>query len=191
MKEEDREETRGRACRKISRGQERRKCPLRPLSSFEVHERLRRTKRRRSGYSLPFLLSRGVLPFPVEARNREPLHGPFTITIIVDSDHQKERRATARLPPVPRLEVGKKRTPLASLSPLLFPSSSSSLLDIRNTSPGNTDSAFLGQLFLFHRETSFFYSSCRSSSVTSSSSLINFFGFRHRLCERISSHSVD
>lgn len=62
---------------------ERRKCPLRPLSSFEVHERLRRTKRRRSGYSLPFLLSRGVLPFPVEARTGEPLHGPFTITIIV------------------------------------------------------------------------------------------------------------
>jgi len=62
--------------RKSPRGQERRKCPLRPLSSFEVHERLRRTKRRRSGYSLPFLLSRGVLPFPVEARTgRESLHG--------------------------------------------------------------------------------------------------------------------
>lgn len=70
--------------------------PLRPLSSFEVHERLRRTKRRRAGYSLPFLLSRGVLPFPVEARNGEPLHGPFTITIIVDGDRQKERKAAAR-----------------------------------------------------------------------------------------------
>lgn len=69
--------------------------PLRPLSSFEVHERLRRTKRRRAGYSLPFLLSRGVLPFPVEARNGEPLHGPFTITII-NGDRQKERRADAR-----------------------------------------------------------------------------------------------
>lgn len=86
--------------------------PLRPLSSFEVHERLRRTKRRRAGYSLPFLLSRGVLPFPVEARNGEPLHGPFTITIINNGDRQKERRADAR----PR-EVGKKRTPLSSPLP--------------------------------------------------------------------------
>lgn len=67
------------------RKERRRKCPLRPLSSFEVHERLSRTKRRRSGYSLPFLLSRGVLPFPLEARTGEPLHGPFTITIIAST----------------------------------------------------------------------------------------------------------
>lgn len=31
-----------------------------------------------------------MLPFPVEARTGEPLHGPFTITIIVDGDRQKE-----------------------------------------------------------------------------------------------------
>lgn len=170
--------------KKTPRYQERRKCPLRPLSSFEVHERLRRTKRRRSGYSLPFLLSRGVLPFPVEARNREPLHGPFTITIIVDGDRQKERRATARLPP-PRAVRWGRNVP----SPLLLPrlSSFSSLLDVRNTLPRNIDSAFLGQLFLLHRETSFFCSSCRSSSATSSSSLINFFrSFHRRPCERIS-----
>lgn len=74
---------------------EKRKCPLRPLSSFEVHERLRRTKRRRSGYSLPFLLSRGVLPFPVEARTGESLHGLFTITIIVDDDGQSNGEGVA------------------------------------------------------------------------------------------------
>lgn len=75
---------------------ERRKCPLRPLSSFEVHERLKRTKQRRSGYSLPFLLSRGVLPFPVEARTGEPLHGPFTITIIVDDGQSNGGGVTGR-----------------------------------------------------------------------------------------------
>lgn len=108
-------EARGRACEKESaRPGEEEARPLRPLSSFEVHERLRRTKRRRAGYSLPFLLSRGVLPFPVEARNGEPLHGPFTITIIVDGDRQKERRADAR-----QREVGKKRTPLSSPLPPL------------------------------------------------------------------------
>lgn len=109
-------EARGRACEKESaRPGEEEARPLRPLSSFEVHERLRRTKRRRAGYSLPFLLSRGVLPFPVEARNGEPLHGPFTITIIVDGDRQKERRADARQ------RVGKKRTPLSSPLPPPFP----------------------------------------------------------------------
>lgn len=113
-----REETRGRACRKSPRGQERRKCPLRPLSSFEVHERLRRTKRRRSGYSLPFLLSRGVLPFPVEARTgRESLHRPhlplpLSSTMTVD-DRQKERRTASR---GAAREVGKKRTPYSPSS---------------------------------------------------------------------------
>lgn len=38
----------------------------------------------------------------------------------------------------------------------------------------NIDSTFLGQLFLLHRETSFVCCSCHSSSVTSSSFLINF-----------------
>lgn len=173
---------------KDPRGQERRKCPLRPLSSFEVHERLRRTKRRRSGYSLPFLLSRGVLPFPVEVRNREPLHGPFTITIIVDGDRQKERRATARLPPAARREVGKKRTPPASSSFFLM-----SLLDVPRNASSNVGEHRLSvsrPALPPPRETSFFCSSCRSSSITSSSSLINFFGSsRCRPCERISSHS--
>lgn len=74
-----------RASRKSPRGQERRKCPLRPLSSFEVHERLSRTERRRSGYSLPFLLSRGVLPFPSGGAVPETAAtaGHFAITIVV------------------------------------------------------------------------------------------------------------
>lgn len=101
----------GRACEKESarRSGEEEVRPLRPLSSFEVHERLRRTKRRRAGYSLPFLLSRGVLPFPVEARNGGPLHGPFTITIIKrrgglppDRERRWEREAVyPSLPPSP------------------------------------------------------------------------------------------
>jgi len=126
--EENREKARERACRKVPRGQERRKCPLRPLSSFEIHERLKRTERRQPDYSLPFLLSRGVLPFPVEARNKEPLHGPFTITIIVDSSRQKERMVTARLPPpcVGRWGTDYPTDPSSLLSPR---PSFSSLLD--------------------------------------------------------------
>jgi len=60
-------------------------CPLRPLSSFEVHERLSRTERCRSGYSLPFLLSRGVLPFPSGGAVLETAAtaGHFAITIVV------------------------------------------------------------------------------------------------------------
>jgi len=125
--ERERERERERAwVRKSPRGQERRKCPLRPLSSFEVHERLRRTKRRRSGYSLPFLLSRGVLPFPLEARTgRESLRRPFTITIIVDDDIGRKKRRTGLARQRERerereREVGNKRVLSLLLSSSLF-----------------------------------------------------------------------
>lgn len=94
-------------------------------------------------------------------------------------------------PPRPHAPEWGRNVPHWPLSPLLLPSSSSSFLDVRNTSLGNTNSAFLGQLFLyFYCGTFFFCSSCRSSSVTSSASLINFFdSFHCRPCERITFHS--
>lgn len=127
-------------------------CPLRPLSSFEVHERLRRTKRRRSGYSLPFLLSRGVLPFPVEARTGEPLHGPFTITVIVDGDRQKERRAAGR----PAVAKWGRNVPHTHTHAHCVPLPRSCRF-CRETARRRAP-MFLGQLFLLrHCDTSFFW----------------------------------
>lgn len=131
---------------------ERRKCPLRPLSSFEVHERLRRTKRRRSGYSLPFLLSRGVLPFPVEARTGEPLHGPFTITIIVDDGCRYT--AEGRRGPLAGRDAGTEGTKPEN----------------PRTDQRSENHRFLGQLFLLHLKTSYSSSSTISSSSSSASS---------------------
>lgn len=142
--------------------------PLRPLSSFEVHERLRRTKRRRAGYSLPFLLSRGVLPFPVEARNGGPLHGPFTIY-----HHRRRRPSKGEEGCRPTARGGKeKRTPRLSFPPvsfLIFIASEG--ITRRRVSGKRRGPTFLGhQLFLRHRETSFFCSFRRSSSAVSSAS---------------------
>ena len=52
----------------------------RPLSSFEVHERLRPSGRRRAGYSLPFLLSMGRALISTRALCAPP---PLTLLLLL------------------------------------------------------------------------------------------------------------